>query len=375
MGADSIPWQEIDAAIAEDRMVDAIRMYRQATGSGIGPAVATLDARRQALNVPATPSNVSPAAPPPVVLPGFDEQAVQAVQRFEASAFAPAGNRIAAWRNRRGEVCVLHRLDAAQVVLNLLPASGHYGHDLHGYTRSVVDLIRQLKAGGELDQADFGATPSVRDSILRRLDADPSPSFGLVRAPSRAVLYALDAARFESRYAYRGSWVTPDDWRAVVRGAVAIPALAEALDDVAPATVAAAPFLPNATQARLILDLCIADCAVRELKFDHEAQFRDWESVHGDRIPALLLDAWFAFMRMFDIGGHLRVALPPWLDLATRHSHSAALSAPGQVRFLAPRFPGLAAHLPPSADLVPLSSLLDASAGRGDWLLALSPDS
>jgi len=380
VSAQDIPWAEIDAAILDGRMVDAVRMYRLASGSAIGPAVLLLNERRDYLettipmpSVPVPGPAAEIAAVAPTASAGLDESALARIRAFEDSAFCPAGGRIAAWRNARGEVCVLHRRDARTVEINLLPASGNYGHDLHGFSMGNEELVGRLQRGGSLEPADFGGSTALSELILKQLAPMLDPVSHADWLPSRATVFALDALRFEARYAFRAESWTRAEWQGALDRASRFPGLADALAEAeADGLPSGEAFAPTPAQSRLLLHLCIAECGVDRVQLDHEHFFADLATRRIEQVPPVHRDSWSALVGVADPTGHRRSSLPPWLDRATRGSQIAGLSPPGMARFLVPRLEGC---LPPGRDLDALWPFLAGAAGRGNWLLGLAPTS
>lgn len=370
MSTPEVPWSEIDAAIRDNRLVEAIRLYRLATGSALAPAAALIQARQAAM-AGSPPTAEATTTPEPRASKALDAGALDLLQYFENSAFCPPGGRIAAWRNRAGELCALHRRDAHTLELNVIPGNRQFGHDLHGYTLSLADLLQRLRASQALPMADFAEAAELGPLLLRQLTPEPARTPRL--SASRASLIALDAARFEAQFMFRGAIWSGPTWRAMLERAARHTSLREELDELRNDPSEGPSLLPNAPQSRLLLELCVMECGTGSYALDHEAQFRDW-ACHDDRkVPLPLLDAFATLQGWLDVEGARRSGLPPWLDQATRHRLSVGLATPGLVRFLAPRWPDLGAHLEAHHDLSGMSELLTAAAGRGDYVLALAP--
>lgn len=374
MNQTDIPWADIDAAIADGQMVDAVRLYRLATGSAIGPAVMLLNERKAVLGpkTEAAADALAPTQQSKLTQPVLDDDALARIRTFEDSAYCPVGGRLAAWRNRHGELCVLHRRDARSVEVNILPVSGNYAHDLHGFSLSNEDLIARLEAGGELHPADFAGTTQIAALILRQLAPTVVPEARTFWQPSRATVLALDALRFEARYAFRGDYWSLAEWQGALERAARLPELAEPLLDARAEPTPTEGFIPNTAQCNLLLHLCIAECAVDQVRLDSEHFFADLASKRLEDTPLGHRDAWSALIGLADVNHRRRNTLPPWLDRATRNGQLAGLSPPGMARFLVPRLDGC---LPPGPDLDALWTFLAGAAGRGNWLLAMAPTS
>ncbi len=374
-----IPWAEIDSAILDGRMVDAVRIYRLATASAIGPAVMLVNERRDHLEttIPMSTAEVPPRlpvpSPTPVSVPiGLDDAAQARISAFEDSAFCPAGGRIAAWVNKRGEVCVLHRRDAWTVEVNLLPASGNYGHDLHGFRMGNEELVGRLQRGGNLDPADFGESTTAPELILRQMVPMMPPVTHGAWLASRATVFALDALRFEARYAFRAETWSRAEWQGALDRASRFPDLADVVAEAEGAPAIGEGFVLGLVQSRLVLHLCLAECGADQVRLDHEHFFADLSTRRVEQVPLAHRDGWSALMGLADPAGQRRAALPPWLERATRHSQIAGLNPPGMARFLVPRLEGCIA---PGADLDALWTFLAGAAGRNNWLLGLAPAS
>lgn len=373
MNTPAVPWDAIDAAILEGRMVEAVRLYQRATDSPIGPTVLLLNERRERLQTTVPLPPPVKLAPTPTPLSAvLDDTALDYIQAFEDSAFCPAGGRIAAWRNRRGEVCVLHRRDARTVEVNLLPASRNFGHDLHGFSMSNEELVGRLQRGGVLDPADFGDAVGLPDQILRQMVPMVTPLAHADWRPSRATILALDALRFEARYAFRAETWTRAEWQGALDRAARVDALAEIIADAEAEPMNGEGFVPGPAQSRLLLHLCLAECAIDQVRLDHAGFFADLAHRRVEMVPLAHRDAWAALVAIADPIDQRRNALPPWLERGTRHREHAGLSPPGMARFLVPRLEGL---LPPGPDLDALWPFLAGAAGRGNWLLGLAPTS
>lgn len=375
MNTPAIPWDAIDAAILEGRMVDAVRLYQRATDSPIGPTVTLLNERRDRLQttVPLPPPATQappPVAPPATIAPILDEAALAGIRAFEDSAFCPAGGRIAAWRNRRGDVCVLHRRDARTVEVNLLPASRNYAHDLNGFSMSNEELVGRLERGGSLDPADFGDAVGLPAQILRQMVPTVAPAAHADWRPSRATILALDALRFEARYAFRAETWTRAEWQGALDRATRVDGLAEVIAEAETEPVGGEGFVPGPAQSRLLLHLCLAECAVDQVRLDDAGFFAALANRRFETVPLAHRDAWASLVAIADPTGQRRSALPPWLDRATRHSQHAGLCPPGMARFLVPRLEGF---LTPGPDLDALWPFLAGAAGRNNWLLGLAP--
>jgi len=365
---DQAPWADIDIALREQRAVDAIRLYRLATGTGIGPAVQRIEARKRELGVarapaPAAPSNVLPGV---LLGPGMGAAEQTRVAQFEASAFRPAGVLLAAWRSARGEVCVLHRRDGRQLQLDVLPDSGNYGHDLHGYSIIADGLHALTAAGGNPDQAEIGNDPQFRAALREILVPAVQAVQGLA---SRSMLIALDAAVFEAGFAYRsGGVLQAADWQAIADRARALPALAEELAACTPAT-GDVPLDP--ARARLILSLCLAECTRAVHLFNFERHFADLDVRHAEALVPLARETLGMYRRLAGAA-----ALPDWMEIAARDGHRSGLLEPGAVRWLAPRIGTLLAGIPgAAAEAGPVTILIGEAAAAGNWLMGLEPAS
>lgn len=360
---------QIDAALAADKVIEAIRLYRVATQADLLSGRRFVEARRSMLE----PVR---AVPPTVPAP---------VQRYLDSGHARRGELFGYWRNARRDWCVLvmfQRQPQALFELGVFAETiAHWGHDLGGRTATVDDLRGALSTGG-FAGAEWGddahATAQLRArlrALLPRIAAPPAVAGSVT--PSRTAIRVLDGPRFERDWLYLPVRVDGDWWQ--LRAARAVSEQALAGGSLPLTDVESGKVWPQAA-GPLLWSLCCSDCSIASMQAgaadtlfsDLEAQPPNWEAL----APAVQM-AWFELLLLVDVSTHRRSALPWWLQaLAAERSASVGLLGPAAARLLSRHAPELRRLFAENRLLDDINSILElagTAAADSHWLVGWEP--
>ena len=379
MHQDDPRWTAIDAALRGDRMIEAIRSYREDTGSELADALRAIEARKALL---------AAVADPP--LPAM-------VQAYLDSGHARRGDLVGHWRNRAGEFCVLvlyQRQPAPMFELGVFPPQvGHWGHQLNGCSVSRSELDAALAGQRALYGAEFadeGASVAAlqqRLAVLFPATRAPTATTGAVHwRASRTRLFALAAAPFERGFLLRPATLAAAEWSDLLARAADDSALAELIDELpaaARALVAGEPNVAAVAQPLLWID-CVTRCQARAWTTDScDTLFADLAARPLGEFtasPALAATA-ALFCASVDVGAQRRRQLPWWLQgTATASDCAVGLLAPHELRELADTLGDLIAAsrtagtwpLSPT-DTSALYEFVAAAAAEGRWLVGIEP--
>lgn len=343
----------IDDALRSNSMFLAIRTYREFTGASLADASAFVRARGESI---------------------VEEPMPELVQQFLASSFSRKGELVGWWRERSGLPCtlVLFQRTPQPVFEASLIEGPVFGHQVHGYTCSLAEVL--AAAGSETGfrnmewgEQGFRMAERIR-TFAAGLLAAASP-----KASSRATaFYLLDAVSFERDYLFHPQTVDGAWWAKVRAAARSNARLDEALEEIAgePTTLP-----PGA--GRIVLELCLADCARSTVRTEATDQFfadleatpPDWRSLS----PAAGI-AWEYFLSAVGLSGPPRVDLP-WWAASVRGCSSAAvgLLPPPQVRLVARFADELRGIFGGNGDAGLLLDLVASASREGAWVMGVEP--
>jgi hypothetical protein len=365
---------EIDAALIEQRMIEAIRIYRQETGVTLAEARDFVEVRQRALG----PLRLLEAGAAVATLPGD-------VQRYLDSGHARKGELFGWWRSPRADWCVLVRYaNEPQAMFEIgvfPPAIGHWGHDLHGLRCTAIELAAALDGGGFAGAEWDG--PKIVAELRQRLRgiSSTSDSASKLRAtprPSCSTVFVLDGACFERDWL---CLIPPLDpvWWAPRRLRVANDAELIELAGLLPGR-----YLEQGNSAiecsseagPMLWALCHEEC-LREsvqaqssdtLFADIESHPPDWRGLSIGTRPA-----WNTLLALVDIAARRRDALPWWLQAAAEYSTaSIGLLGPSDTRRLsqcATELLDLFVDRPEQPDIAACLKLCSRAAQESHWLL------
>jgi len=363
---------EIDAALAAQRMFDAIRIYRQATQISLADARVFIETRQALVSATAAPVSAQAESTP------------AEIERYLQSGHARTGDLIAWWRSPRGDFCVLVRYAITPQVefeLGVFPAVvGHWGHDLNGLTCGLADLQRALSGSG-FAGAEWGVGNPIVANIRMALSvakAQPStPSCERAR-PSRSAVFLLDGERFERDWLYLPTQLDPAWWEPRRQQIAADSELAELAMELAIdfQTPAVATFNATPAMGPLLWALCHRECASDSVLADSsdslfadlEAQPPAWSTLSAAAQPA-----WSTLLAMVDCSAHRRAMLPWWLQAAASHSAASvgllsAIDCRLLHRFASELHALFGGHLA-QADIAARLLMCERAAAANDWVL------
>lgn len=360
-------WIAIDAALAESRTIDAIRLYREATGVGLFPARQALEARAR--------ETARPAGPP------------EPVTRYLNSGFARPGELWTWWTADNGDWCVLVRLSEAgspRFELGVFPPNvGSWGQQLNGATLSLTELTTAVSGSGLLPTGTAIPT-AIREALRGRLSglvvAAPtrSPRKGYVSA-SRTALHRLDDAAFQA-WLHLPEPLPWGQWEQLLTRARALPAADDQLEGLDLPGAADSVTLPPML-APVLFVLCATDCSEDAFVIERtDHYFGDLEAIEllAGASPNTAV-AWHLFRRCVDVAGNDRPRLPRWLQAFCRtRASSVGLLTPAEARSVASARGELEVLLSGKADVGDTRALLDliaAAAAHGQWVLGFEPGS
>lgn len=129
----------IDAALADQQVIEAIRLYREAMQVSLIEGRRFIEARKALLPSAAPAEHIGDAVP-------------EQVRRYLDTGHARSGELLAWWRNPRGDFCVLVRYASTPQPLFEIgvfpPVVGHWGHDLNGLRCDLPQLVDALMGEG-----------------------------------------------------------------------------------------------------------------------------------------------------------------------------------------------------------------------------------
>jgi len=383
MHQDDPRWTAIDAALRSDRMMEALRSYRECTGAELAEALRAIEARKTTLAAAAAAA--------------ADSQLPAMVQAYLDSGHARRGDLVGHWRNRAGEFCVLvlyQREPVPMFELGVFPPEvGNWGHQLNGCSVSRGELDAALAGQRPLYGAEFADDSTTVAALRQRL----AILFPAARAPvaaagavhwraSRTRLFALAAAPFERGFLLRPATLAAAEWSALLARAAEDGALAEQLHELpvaARALVAGEPNVAPVAHPLLWID-CVSRCQARAWTTDScDTLFADLAAQPlGDFADSPTLASAAALLyASVDVGALRRRQLPWWLQGTAAASDCAVgLLAPHELRALAGDLADLiaAARSAGSWPLTPtdtteLQDFLAAAAAEGCWLVGIEP--
>jgi len=367
-------WAEIDAAIAGQSMMLAIRLYREATGAALAVAHATLQAR------------VSASPPAPAIVPASGEPP-PVVARFLESGFARRGETWAWWRLANGDHCVLVRHahgGGADFELSVFPeGSGSWAHDANGFTLGTTELAAAARAGTPLRNVAWPADGDALERVRRRLEGEAEREPRVARPGfldhSRTAVFRLASGPFEASWLRLQARLHESEWARVLHAIRAEPAAADLLDEAGDCFSRDGIWVtPRASASRAIWGACAAQCSRDGYVVEaSDAYFRDLST---SRIPDAggpegFQVARFLFRKVVDLEDEDRGRLPPWMH-ALRGSLTPGLLSPGELRVLGANRVELQAWLEARAhpgDTHGILELMSEAARQGDWVVGLEP--
>lgn len=383
MHQDDPRWTAIDAALRSDRMMEALRSYRENTGSELAEALRAIEARK------ATLASVAAAA--------ADSQLPAMVQAYLDSGYARRGDLVGHWRNRHGDFCVLvlyQRQPVPMFELVVFPEKiGHWGHQLNGCLIDLEELEAALAEQRAVHGVEFGddgaSVAALRQRLAALFPAAPRPgaATGVVHwRASRTRLFALAAAPFERGFLLRPATLAAAEWSALLARAAEDGALAEQLDELpvaARALVAGEPNVAPVAQPLLWID-CVTRCQARAWTTNScDTLFADLAArpLGAFADSPTLASAAALFCASVDVGALRRRQLPWWLQGTAAASDCAVgLLTPHELRALAGDLADLVAaarsagHWPlDTTDTTELQDFVAAAAAEGCWLVGIEP--
>lgn len=371
----SAQWAMIDAAVAEQRQIEAIRLYREATGVALAVAIRALQDRASAASQ--HPQRLTAAA--------FD----LLLQRYFDSGYARPGELWARWQNSTGDCCVLVQIQVVpepRFELGVFaPGLAHWGHQLNGATLDLAQLRAALAGDGPAG-ADWRESPATAELLRRRLldltDTAPLRHSRTDGFAAHTALIALRSEVFERDYRHLPALLSMTEWHALHARAMDCSEAAEMLEAGTPPVGALSADRIELAPASgpVIYALCIADCAASQ----HEIQASDtyFADLAASRIDSATLSpaamaAWEIWLQLTDTAGQARHSLPWWLRATGSVRHvNVGLIDPGQAALLQRHQAELQTLLLPhaaSVDTQRLFALVATAAEAGQWVLGYEP--
>lgn len=368
---------EIDAALAAQRQIEAMRLYRDATQSTLVEARDFVEARQRELAIAGTDQDTA------IVIP-------DAVQRYLDSGYARRGELVGWWRSPGGDWCVLVCYASSPVPLFEIgifaSGIGHWGHDLHGHTCTRSELDQAL-CGAGFYRAEWGEDGLVVAWLRERLQRSallmpPRTATRGPARPSRSGVFLLDGERFEREWLNLPARVDARWWEPRRQRIAADSDLLELasvinIDCAQPQNV---PLNLGVDAGPLLWSLCHEECARESvlaessdtLFADLESQPPPWRDLAVAAQPA-----WNILLAMIDIGARQRRFLPWWLKAAAEQSTaSVGLLSPLDTRRLLPsasELQGLFATHAAQLDIASRLQLCARAAQGGHWVLGWEP--
>ena len=376
-------WPAIDASLRGDRMMEALRSYREYTGVELAAALRAIEARKAKLAAVAAPA-------PEASLPAM-------VQAYLDSGYARRGELVGHWRKRHGEFCVLvlyQRQPVPMFELGVFPEKiGHWGHQLNGTITDLGALEAALTGqrdwyGTEIADDD-GRVAALRQRLAALFPATPRSAAATAAVhwrASRTRLFALTAAPFERAFLLRSATLAATEWSALLARAADDGALAELLQELpvaARSLVAREPNVAPVAQPLLWID-CVTQC-----------QARAWTVASCDTLFAdlaarplgnfagspALASAASLFGSSVDVAAHRRRQLPWWLQgTAAAGDCAIGLLTPHELRALADALGDLVAAARSAGtwplttiDTAELQDFIAAATAEGRWLVGIEP--